>query len=139
MKRIQREGRLLHGPSGDNADGTTNFVPAMSAERLLAGYRAILAHIYSPAHYYERVRTFLREYKAPKFRARLRAADVMTFLRVVLHLGIIGKELAHFWRLMIWTNIRRPELLQLAVTLAIYGHHFRKVTAVQMAWAPGDF
>lgn len=29
---------------------------------------------------------------------------------------------------MAWTALRRPSLIPLAVTLAIYGHHFRTVS-----------
>jgi hypothetical protein len=42
-------------------------------------------------------------------------------------LGIIGKERFHYWRLLLWTAFRRPRLLPQAVTLAIYGFHFRKI------------
>ena len=52
---------------------------------------------------------------------------VAAFFRSVLYLGIIGKERVHYWRLLFWTQFRRPRLLPLAITLAIYGHHFRKV------------
>ena len=126
-ERLRREGRLLGLTSGDNVDGTTNLVPRMSAERLREGYRTILRHIYSPKQYYERVRTFLREYRAPSRQAPLRARDVMAFLRSVVRLGILAKGRLHYWRLLAWTYFCRPELLPLAVTLAITGHHCREV------------
>jgi radical SAM superfamily enzyme YgiQ (UPF0313 family) len=51
-ERMKKEGRLCEESSGDNVDGTTNIIPAMSMETLKEGYRQILDHIYSPTHYY---------------------------------------------------------------------------------------
>jgi len=99
----------------------------VSAERLRQGYRTILRHIYAPGHYYERVRTFLREYRAPERKTRLQVQHVLAFLRSVLRLGILGKGRLDYWRLLVWTHFHRPELLPLAVTLAITGYHCRKV------------
>lgn len=126
-ERLKSEGRLLGQTSGDNVDGTTNILSRMSAERLREGYRRILEQIYSPRHYYRRVRTFLREYRAPKTTAKLQFQDFMAFFRSVFHLGIFGKGRLYYWWLLIWTHLCRPELFSLAVTLAISGHHLRKV------------
>jgi len=30
--------------------------------------------------------------------------------------------------LLLWTFVRRPSQLSLAVTLSIYGHHFRQIS-----------
>ena len=124
--RLKREGRLLKEMSGDNVDGTTNIIPRMNLDTLREGYKSILAHIYSPRHYYRRLKTFLREYKAPRIKPRLDLAHILAFMRSIVHLGIIGKERVHYWNLLFWTCFHRPELFSLAITLAIYGHHFRK-------------
>ena len=57
------------------------------------------------------------------FRQELRA-----FFRSVGRLGIVGKERAQYWKLFLWTLFRRPELFPLAITIAIYGYHFRQIT-----------
>ncbi len=132
FERLKREGRLLGKISGDNTDGTTNIIPKMDAEALKVGYRRILDHIYSPKHFYERVRTFLREYQLPKVRTPATVEDFRAFFRSVWHLGVRGEERRHYWSLLAWTLVRRPRLLPLAVTLAIHGHHFRKVTELQV-------
>ena len=127
FERLHREARLLGVSTGDNVDGTTNIVPRMmSLETLREGYKDILAHIYAPRHYYDRLRTFLREYRAPQVEAKVRFTDIMAFVRSVYRLGIFGRERFHYWKLLLWTCVHRPELLSVAVTLAIYGHHFRK-------------
>jgi radical SAM superfamily enzyme YgiQ (UPF0313 family) len=126
-ERLKREGRLLGQLSGDNVDGTTNIIPKMSLETLREGYENILQHIYSPEHYYQRVRTFLREYNPPKINAPLQLEHILAFLRSIYRLGIVGRERSQYWKLLFWTLFHRPALFPLAVTLAIYGHHFRKV------------
>ena len=125
--RMKKEGRLRGESSGDNVDGTTNIVPAMNMEKLREGYKAILHHIYSPAPYYQRVKTFLREYKAPKVSGPIRLQHVLALLRATVRLGIVGRERFQYWKLIFWTQFRRPRLFPEAVTLAIYGHHFRKI------------
>ncbi|MEJ2659092.1 MAG: DUF4070 domain-containing protein [Desulfobacteraceae bacterium] len=44
-----------------------------------------------------------------------------------MRLGILGKERFQYWYLLMWTIVRRPKLMPLAVTLAIYGFHYRKI------------
>ena len=127
-ERLKQEGRVLGHTSGDNVDGTTNIIPRMDLETLHEGYRKIMLHIYSRKHYYRRVRTFLREYKAPEIQFSLDFQRFLAFFRSNIHLGIIGRERLQYWGLLWWTLFRRPGLLPLAVTLAIYGHHFRKVS-----------
>ncbi len=126
-ERLKREGRLRDQMSGDNVDGTTNIIPNMNLDTLREGYESILRYIYSPRHYYQRVKTFLREYKPPKIKTPLDFQRILAFFRSVYQLGIIGKERVHYWKLLLWTLFRRPKSLPQAITFAIYGHHFRKV------------
>jgi radical SAM superfamily enzyme YgiQ (UPF0313 family) len=125
-ERLKREGRLLGQTSGDNVDGTTNFIPRMDVEKLREGYKEIMRRIYAPGPYYKRVRTFLREYRAPKVSLTLDWRNLMAFAHSSIRLGLFGRERFHYWGLLVWTFFRRPAHFQLAVTLAIYGHHFRK-------------
>ena len=127
-ERLKQEGRLLGHMSGDNVDGTTNFVTRMDLATLREGYRKIMLHIYSRKYYYKRVRTFLREYKAPKIDIPLNWQSIFAFFRSNIHLGIISSERLQYWGLLIWTLFKRPGLLPLAITLAVYGYHFRKVS-----------
>jgi radical SAM superfamily enzyme YgiQ (UPF0313 family) len=126
-ERMKQEGRLLDQLSGDNVDGTTNIIPNMNFDTLREGYKHILRHIYSPEHYYQRVKTFLREYKSPEIDTQLDVQHILAFFRSIYHLGILGEERNHYWKLLLWTLFRRPRLFPLAVTLAVYGYHFRTV------------
>jgi radical SAM superfamily enzyme YgiQ (UPF0313 family) len=124
--RMKTEGRLLGLSSGDNVDGTTNFVPRMNIDALKEGYRSILEHIYTPAPYYRRIKTFLREYKRPKISAPMGWHHFNALVLSMVRLGVLGRERFQYWRLLCWTLFHRPRMLPMAVTMAIYGHHFRK-------------
>jgi radical SAM superfamily enzyme YgiQ (UPF0313 family) len=125
--RMEREGRLLGQTTGDNVDGTTNFIPRMRIDTLREGYAELMRHLYAPGPYYLRVRTFLREYRPPKGPVSLPSwSQIRTFVHSSLRLGVFGRECLHYWSLLLWTLFRRPALFRLAVTSAIYGHHFRR-------------
>ncbi|UCC51444.1 MAG: DUF4070 domain-containing protein, partial [Anaerolineaceae bacterium] len=126
-RRLQQEGRLRDKVSGDNVDGTTNIVPEMDLEVLLRGYEDIMKYIYSPEHYMERVKTFLRDYEPPAIKAPLDHQYVLAFFRSIYHLGIVDKARLYYWNLFFWTLFRRPAHFPMAITLAIYGFHFRKI------------
>ena len=132
FERLKQAGRLLEQMSGDNVDGTTNIIPIMSLDTLREGYKDILRHIYSPEPYYQRVNTFLREYKPPKIKVSLDFEYVLAFIRSICRLGIIGKERVHYWKLFLWTLFRRPKSFPLAITLAIYGYHFRTICELRV-------
>ena len=125
--RMEKENRLCAEASGDNVDGTTNIIPAMTLETLKEGYRRILDTIYAPAPYYRRIRTFLREYRAPSVRGHLQFSHVLALARSFYRLGIVGRERFHFWALLLWTQFRCPRLFPDAISLAIYGYHFRMI------------
>lgn len=126
--RLKQEGRLVKSVTGDNTDFSINFIPIMNMDALLSGYKTILKTIYSPKHYYARVKTFLKGYHPGPARGRhLRINYVMAGFKSAVRLGIIGKERFQYWKLFFWSLFRRPRLFPLAITLAIYGFHFRKV------------
>jgi radical SAM superfamily enzyme YgiQ (UPF0313 family) len=134
--RLKQAGRLQEYFSGDNVDGTTNILPVMNLDSLQNGYRDILKNIYSPEAYYQRVKTFLREYKLPNNKSLLRtrstSESLMALTRSIIRLGILGKERFHYWKLFFWTLFKRPRAIPLAVTLAIYGYHFRHVCELRV-------
>ena len=127
-KRLVAEGRILGSMSGDNADGTTNIIPRMDMTMLIRGYNDILRSIYRPRNYYRRVRTFLSEYKPPNTRMVFDVQRLLAVFRSSLRLGILGKERFQYWRLLLWTLRHYPQHFSLAITLAIYGYHYRRVS-----------
>jgi len=131
--RLIKEKRLLKVSSGDNTDFSLNFIPEMDIEKLIKGYKKILDTIYSPEHYYKRVKTFLRVYEPmnkKKFRFSLN--NQIAFIKSIIYLGIIGKMRVHYWRLFFWTILRHPKLFPLAITFSIYGFHFQKIIKLNL-------
>jgi len=127
--RMKAEGRLANEMTGDNADGSTNIIPKMGLDLLREGYRSVVAYLYEPKHYYERIITFLKEYRPPEIKIHFEAQYILALGRSIYRLGFRGTERVHYWKLFFWTLFRRPRLFPLAITLAIMGFHFRKVAA----------
>ncbi len=125
-RRLQAENRLLDVASGNNMDGSLNFVPKMNYQTLVKGYKQILETIYSPKEYYERVKTFLQEYNM-QHRARLTLTDVLAFLRSLWKIGLLDRGKWYYWKLLGYTLVKCPEKFAVAVTMSIYGFHFRRV------------
>jgi len=128
-QRLKKENRLLKSFSGDNTDYSINFIPKMNYETLINGYKHILNTIYSPKQYYERVWTFLKEYKPRKGDgvSRLRFHHIEGFIKSVWFIGIRGKGRRYYWKLLISTLLKHPRSFPLSVILSVFGFHFRKV------------
>ena len=124
--RLEAEGRLLSESSGENTDGSLNFMPVMGVEKLQAGYRKILKTIYSPKCYYQRINTFIANYK-PTVRSKIRREDLVAFWRSAWRIGILSRARFRYWRLLIKTLVRKRVALPIAVELAIYGLHYDKI------------
>jgi len=129
--RLKKENRLLPGGSGDNTDGSLNFIPKMNRETLITGYKNVVKTIYSAKPYYERVKTFLEEYKPHKplrvRRAKLHFYEIKALIKSMWVLGVKEKGRRHYWGLFSSTLLKRPRLFPLFITLTVYGFHFRKV------------
>jgi len=136
-ERMVREGRLTGAASGNNVAALTNILPKMPLDALYAGYNAVLSHLYAPEHYYARVITFLREFRPPRVSEPIDREQVKALFRSIGRLGIAGKERLQFWKLLVWTLFRRPRLFPQAITLSIYGYHFRRLFEMQQV-AAGD-
>ncbi len=134
-QRITREGRLLSEVTGDNTDLSTNIQPKMGFKTLSQGYCRIINGIYSPKPYYERVRSFLREYRPPKKSRvpfylgclRLHSGYALALPKTMFVLGVKDRGRYQYWKLLLWSFFRRPNLFPMAITFAVYGFHFRKV------------
>ncbi len=129
-QRLQKEGRLLPDDrsSGDNTDGSLNFIPKMDRQTLINGYKRVLTLIYSPKLYYERVRTFWKEYRPQGKRiSRPQLWHVWTLFSAAWFLGIVDKERWSYWGFLVSTLITRPRFFPMAVGFAIHGFHFRTI------------
>ena len=127
-QRLVKENRLLKEATGDNTDLSINFIPKMSYKALIDGYKKVLHTIYSPKYYYERLLMLLKNMKLrQKQKYQFHLWYLTAFLKSIWKLGIIGKERIYYWKIFFWTLFRRPQLLPMAITYAVYGFHFRKI------------
>jgi radical SAM superfamily enzyme YgiQ (UPF0313 family) len=127
-KRLKKEDRITGDFGGNNTDYSINFIPKMNRNLLVAGYEKVVNTIYSPKQYYDRVKTFLSEYRPrPKSAWKFRTEHLGAFVQSVWILGIKENGRGYFWKLMTWTIFRKPRLFPLSITCAIYGFHFRKI------------
>ncbi len=126
--RLKSERRLDDCSSGDNTDGSLNFIPRMDREFLIAGYRKLLKSLYSQRHYYERISAFLEEYR-PVRKTRFSKDHIRAFIKSIIYLGILGfgKTQWYYWKLFFKTLTKNRRAFGEAITLMIYGQHFRKL------------
>ena len=132
-QRMLREGRIRSDFSGDNVDGETNMIPVMEISKLKAGYRKILDSIYSAKGFYERVRTFLKNYKPQRQNVSLQPNEIGALFKSIFEIGVKSEERKEYWRLFFWTLFHYPKKFPLAITFTIYGYHFRKVNELHVA------
>jgi len=130
FKRLQKEKRLLDGWSGNNMDGATNFIPKMNYSELVAGYSKIIRTIYSPKEYYKRVLLFLKEYTVPFWKSQMPTfTEIKAFIKLLWLIGILEEGRKYFWRTLVYSFFKYPKKFSLAMTLTVYGYHFRRIAA----------
>lgn len=127
-QRLKEEGRLLQDCSGDNCDGAMNFIPKMDLQLVRKRYNAVLNYLYSPKEYYARVLEFLGTYQ-PARRRRITLLGTIAFLNSILYLGILDKwnNKIYYWKLLLKALVFYRRSLREAVTLMIFGYHYRKL------------
>jgi hypothetical protein len=130
FKRLSSENRIIEAFHGDNVNTFMNFIPKMNRLTLVEGYRNLLKAIYSQRAYFERIKTFLAEYKLPPAcSADVVKQRLLVLLRVVWKLGFIERGKRYFWKLLLHVIHNYPQKIGQAIQMAIYGFHFRKVIA----------
>jgi radical SAM superfamily enzyme YgiQ (UPF0313 family) len=128
-RRLAAEGRLTDDSSGNNThDLRLNFVPKMDARKLLAGYKRVLAEIYKPDRYFERCLKLLRSLKTHKTSHRkVHVAELRAFALSLLRQTFSRYSWA-YWKFLIRGFLARPLMVAEAVTMAVKGYHFFKMT-----------
>lgn len=128
-ERLKTERRLISQPSGNN-DATVNFKPKMDINSLVAGYKKIVSRIYSPKYYYQRLLTFLKEYRPikRKKRKKISFSQFKAFFKSVWILGVREKGRRYYWKLFFWSLFRKPKVFPTAIDMMIKGFHFRKIS-----------
>ena len=128
-RRLEREGRLLAASTGNNTDGSLNFIPKMNAARLVEGYSSMLRTIYSPREFYRRSLNCLERVvsSVPEPRRDGLLSDIATLSRVMLALGVRDHARVEFWRYLRSVLSSHRQKFSEAIRLAAIGYHFRKL------------
>lgn len=127
-KRLQQENRLLLNWSGNNMDGATNIIPKMNYGELIAGYSKMIHTIYSPKEFYTRIIQFINDYEVPEWKSNmLTFREVKAFFRLLWLIGILEDGKKFFWKTFTYCLFKYPKKFSIAMTLAVYGYHFRRI------------
>lgn len=130
--RLEREGRLRVGGSGDNGDqfARPNFEPVMDEATLLEGYAELLGALYTADAYYDRIERFLALCQPLPGGGRTpRLEELGTLLRIIVRIGILSPRRRHFWRL-VWRTVRHHrQNFAWMLSRAIVGEHMIRYTA----------
>jgi radical SAM superfamily enzyme YgiQ (UPF0313 family) len=127
-KRLEETKRIIKmAATGNNTKITSlNFIPKMDKNTLINGYKKVISTIYSPKAYYERIKTFLREYKPKKKKAqRLNMYYLRAFFSSIWYLGIKQRGRLYYWKLILWSLLKRPGLFPYAIGFSLTGLHLR--------------
>jgi radical SAM superfamily enzyme YgiQ (UPF0313 family) len=128
--RLEHEGRLLAESTGNNVTTALNFVPHIERDRLIAGYKRVLSHLYDPAlrHYFERCWTMVQHLHPTQYRVRPVGRRELTAFVKTLWRQLPSRQGPAYARFLARVLLKRPRLFPEAVRLAIEGYHFEKVT-----------
>lgn len=133
-QQMERENRLTVDATGSNTDFTMNFIPKMNNQELLEGYSHIINSIYRVKPYYKRVRKLLMTYTPVKNgKNEIDFRKVKGFIKTIFVLGMYKKGRLEYWKLLAWTLFKKPRLFVDAVTMTVYGYHFRRIYGLQKA------
>lgn len=131
FKRLKKEKRLIEISSGNNTDFSVNFIPKnMTVTELIEGYKRVVKTIYSYKYYFKRLCEFIKEYN-PKVKYNVSFSEFIygakAFIKSIFILGLFENSRFYYWKTFIETLFTKPKALVKAVTLSIYGYHFKKV------------
>lgn len=135
QRRLEREGRLfdkfsaVSTQTGDQCTAGLNYVTSRPRREILEDYRRVLATVYDPPVFFERVRQVGLKLDRPVFEAKKPSwtsilRDARTFLRTCTRMTLRRPELArHFWGVFLQIARKNPRALDHAImNMVLYLH-----------------
>jgi radical SAM superfamily enzyme YgiQ (UPF0313 family) len=130
-RRLKKEGRLLAETHGNNThDFELNFTPQMPKQDLVRGYKWLLNQVYAPRNYFERSLTMIRRFAGsddPRISRPPKPRDILALLRSLFRQGFSFYGY-YYLRYLIKVLATDASLFPRAVTAAVRGHHFFRIT-----------
>ncbi len=139
FKRLEAENRILNESSGNNTfDLQVNFVPKMSPDLMIEGYKKVISEIYTPEEYFKRCRLLINNlpnnYRfgpdTPSVSELARGG--MAFIVSLFKQTFSGYG-QHYLGFLGYVVLHKIRLFPKAVQLAILGYHFIKMTGLQIS------
>ncbi|MBI4582344.1 MAG: B12-binding domain-containing radical SAM protein [Planctomycetes bacterium] len=128
FERLKAEGRIVRESTGNNLEAVLNFVPRLDRDSLIEGYRALVHRLYQPKMYYRRVWNLLREFR-PRKSAHWSWYELAALAKSMVVMGLLARGRRAYWTFMGRVVLFHPRAFVDAMTLAIVGHHFRRVAS----------
>jgi radical SAM superfamily enzyme YgiQ (UPF0313 family) len=130
--QLMADHRIIDGMNGDNADGTTNIITKMNIDYVTKNYKILMKKLYAPKHFYSRIYTFLKYFKPASKPVTMHLEEIGAFFKTIWHMGVISPEKKEYWKLFFSVLRDAPSKLPIAITLAVYGYHFRSVADLHL-------
>lgn len=125
--RLTAEGRLVTQSTGNNTEAICNFIPRLGRETMTEGYRKLVRSLYEPPAFYARARELLDHLGSRGPRPHIDSGHVWALFRSFWKLGLRHRGRREYWKFLGHSLGHHPRAFAMAVSLAIYGHHFRMV------------
>lgn len=128
-RRLEKEGRILGETDGNNTHSMElNYIPQMPREALMEGYKRVISTIYEPRNYFDRCITLIKRIPhTANAHGSISRKHIKAFFLSLLRqtFSRYGLDYLH---LLASAIIHNPRQFPLAVTLAVKGYHFFKMT-----------
>lgn len=127
--RMKRENRLSRHFTF--AEGETNIVPIMGAERLKEGFLEVVSNVYPSEHSNKRIKTFLETHQFPKnggvkVKEKFTTLQLYHVVKALIRLTIFDKDGKYYRDLLRWTYKNKRNHLSLAVTYVFMMYQLRE-------------
>ena len=126
-RRLEKEGRLRGQGTGDQFM-RPNFEPTMDEEKLLTGYRGLMADLYTGDAWYDRCEMQLANVVVPPGMRKPHVRDLMALVRAAWAIGIVSGRRRRFWRLLYRSLRSNARTFAWAVSRAVTGEHMVRYT-----------
>ena len=119
-QRLKKSKRLVKTNDSASRTSVLNFIPKMDADVLIDGYERVVSTIYSPEFFYDRIKTFLEEFRPKKVKPpKLGIYHIRGFIGSIWYLGFIQAGRYYYWKLITWSLFKKISLLPYAIGLPL--------------------
>lgn len=129
--RMEREGRLLSTPDGNNThEMATNFITLMDSSTLKEGYKKVLGAIYDSnlKNYFNRCSTLLDSIKkSDHFQREIRFDEIRILFKSLFRQPFTAYGFQYI-KFLLRNLLRHRDTIAEAIRFGIIGHHFHTIT-----------